>query len=136
MDVLEAAFGLAFGSLPDNVHDVLLGDGTPQRMHKNIHLNILNPLEQANRLSAAKGKDAREQMSSSTDPEIQGWVPFRQEVLRLSSRTNRKSVSLRELRATVFVLVQNYFPVITNVTDFASKETQPLSEILGVQEAC
>ena len=136
MNVFEAAFGLAFGSLPGNVHDVLLGDGARQGMQMNMHLNVLNPLEQRSRITPAEAKDAREQMNSSTDPEIQGWVSFRQEVLRLSPKTNRKFVSFAELRATYLSLMQKDFPMITNITDFASKELQPRSEMFGVQEAC
>ena len=136
MNVFEAAFGLAFGSLPGNVHDVLLGDGARQGMQMSMHLNVLNPLEQRSRITPAEAKDAREQMNSSTDPEIQGWVSFRQEVLRLSPKTNRKFVSFAELRATYLSLMQKDFPMITNITDFASKELQPRSEMFGVQEAC
>ena len=136
MNVFEAAFGLPFRSLPGNVHDVLLGDGARQGIQMNMHLNVLNPLEQRSRITPAEAKDAREQMNSSTDPEIQGWVSFRQEVLRLSPKTNRKFVSFAELRATYLSLMQRDFPMITNITDFASKEIRPRSEMFGVQEAC
>ena len=123
MNICEAAFGLTFGSLPGNVHDVLLGNGTYQGMQMNMHLNVLNPLEQRSRITPAEANDAREQMNLSTDPEIQGWVLFRQEALRSRPRTNRNFVSFKELRATCLGLMQEYFPTITDVTDFASKNS-------------
>ncbi len=101
-----------------------------------MHLNVLNPLEQGNRLTRAEANDARQQMNSSTDLEIRGWDSFRQEMLRLNPRTDRKVVGFAELRATYLSLMHKEFPMITSITDFASKELQPRNQMSGVEDAC
>ena len=57
MSIFKAAFSLIFGSLPGNVHDVLLGDGARQGMQINMHLNVLNPLEQRRRITPEEVKN-------------------------------------------------------------------------------
>jgi len=106
MNILELAMGIAFRSLTQNVLNRFETAGHGDSEEINMHLNVLNPLEQSQLSFRATRIHARNQMRFSSDAEIRSWASFREKVVSKRLRMGKGLSSFEVLREKLAALFQ------------------------------
>ena len=71
-----------------------------------LHLNVLNPLWQTQKVSQRNREEARSDLTSSDDPEIANWPAFRAQMISVLPKTKPKLPGFDELEAGVVSLIR------------------------------